>query len=241
MAIVKWWQETNWYYASIQLLLLVVFVTCANISMNINSHQAIIDDIQNDNYYTSKDNYYHFTQLPLGTSIAEDGIVHRSHYLGYVHNVIIDGAVVGIDERIDEPHIETLQDTRFITYFHMLLAQSHLWLLVSVWLFFNVFIKLMIRIASELYLNINTASYNDEVVKELKDTHTHMMKINQHSSFYIIDGFFIATLMYMLMINNFIPLGFIFFIYIIYYIFITWQNSQWLNLRIFDGGEPFGN
>lgn len=139
-----------------QVGILVVIVMAFSFVMLLNDYNQMEDDLISGNYTVYDGRYSDFKEFEEGLTIAENGVVYRNVYMGYINNTIVDNSFMeGIGtHQLNEDNLEILQSAKWETILKMVFLHFHYVMAVLVYLMYRLVDYLLVGLigANNLFI-----------------------------------------------------------------------------------------
>lgn len=186
----------------IQLLIIVILVTTLSAVMIGIDFNNMMDDIENGNYEVYNGEYADFTEFGNGVTVADNGAVSRTSYLGYVNNIIVDNDFIDKgNNRITEDDAVLLSEIKPSFIARMVVAQAHFFGAVLMFVLYKFVIQPIIYYVYKINKLVLSRDYTeDNILKVNEDTKEFISVFNNKHLMYL-DILYISISTYIIRIS----------------------------------------
>lgn len=186
----------------LQMLAVVVVVTTISALMIGKDYNRMIEDISEGEYEIYNGEYEDFTQFRTGVTVADNGAVSRTSYLGYVNNIIVDNDFIGKgNSKIVEEDAEALSEITGTFILRMVVAQGHFVGAIVMFLLFKYVIHNVIYFVYRLNQIVLSREFIEENIVKAYDKSKEFQYIFNNKHLVYLDILFVSLATYVLRIS----------------------------------------
>lgn len=165
-------RKSDIYHAGV----LLVLVTAFSFVMMNNDYNSMLDDLDSGRYTVYEGKYNDFKEFDSGLTIAENGVVYRNVYMGYINNTVVDNSSLGDfgTNNDTETNKELLEGAKWETLIKMTILHLHYVMALLVFLMYRLVDYILVGVigANRLFIkhrgDISDDNFNN-VLRDFKE------------------------------------------------------------------------